>query len=906
MGSLFSGIGGFEVAAQWHGAEVVWQSEIEPWAVELLKQHFPNAKQLGDINEIKGSEIEPVDLITFGSPCFPKGTLVLTDKGYIEIENVKVGMRVLTHRGKWQFVTNVGSKQGETVILRGNHYGLECTPNHPIYTIQEEHTCSVQASGKRGRKTILGETEWVPAQDMLTRLWAVPRRIEPLQMNVPQRKSNHQNPMLEMNEDFYYFVGRWLGDGWVRNGQRAGRPEGQYHGTVCVCDGLDKEDELCGVVSKITEHYSVERENTVVKVKFHNQLCCEWLTANFGKGASNKFISPWVYGLEDKYRARLLQGVFDSDGYKVKNQPNQWRVSTVSKKLAEGLRILGEIQGFSTTVYKIVPPNKTIIEGREVNQKSCYTVSFCGNENRVRCHLQTELHSWYRVLSATETGETKTVYNLTVAGDNSYVADGIVVHNCQDMSVAGNRAGLDGARSGLFREAMRIIKEMRKSTDGEYPKYILWENVPGALTSNKGCDFRAVLEEIAETAVPMPESGKWANAGMVRGGDCDIAWRVLDAQYWGVPQRRKRIFLVGDYRSERSAEILFKPEGVSRHTPSSGEARKRIAADIEKCLNETGGTDGVGDKSCFGFSWTAGSKAGNIGWSENISPTLICDKNSQAICMPSVMVQAYRICSCASNSMKSANPHSGIYKTNKASTIDTSGGNPACNQGGLLICMPCVYDARGNGDGATSPTLVGDHEGRVSDYTSLLCEPIYVRASGQSNAETMKNKSPTINNDKDRAIAFIPIYSIDRAAFNQGKNAQYNFSIRDDGLMQTIVARGPNAVAIPDLACFQGQASPSAEISYSNKTSPTIQCTKQADVLHLKENLTYIVRRLTPGECAQLQGFPPDWHEITNENGKPMPDTAAYKGYGNAVATVCAEYPIAGIIEALQEENKNQ
>ncbi len=440
---------------------------------------------------------------------------------------------------------------------------------------------------------------------------------------------------------------------------------------------------------------------------------------------------------------------------------------------------------------------------------------------------------------------------------------------CVGLSVAGKRKGLADERSGLFTEAIRVIKEMRKSTNGEYPKYILWENVPGALTSNKGCDFRTVLEEIAETEIPMPKSGKWASGGMVRGGECDIAWRVLDAQYWGVPQRRKRIFLVGDYRSERSAEILFKPEGVSGYTSPSGEARKRIAADLEKCLSETGGADGVDYKPCYGFRWTAGSKAGNIGWSENVSPTLTSDGKPQAICMPSVMVQAYRICSCASNSMKSANPHSGIYKTNKASTIDTSGGNPACNQGGLLICMPCVYDARGNGNGATSPTLVGDHESRVTDYTSLLLSPIY---------------------------------SIDRAAFNQGKNAQYNFSIRDDGLMQTIVARGPNAVAIPDLACFQGQASPSAEISYSNKTSSTIQCTKQADVLHLKENLTYIVRRLTPGECAQLQGFPPDWHEITNEQGKPMPDTAAYKGYGNAVATVCAEYPITGIIEALQEE----
>lgn len=133
---------------------------------------------------------------------------------------------------------------------------------------------------------------------------------------------------------------------------------------------------------------------------------------------------------------------------------------------------------------------------------------------------------------------------------------------CQDLSVAGKQSGLDGERSGLFREAVRIIYEMRRATNGVYPAFIIWENVPGAFGSNKGKDFRTVLEEITKGRISMPDSRKWARAGMVRIGGVDVAWRQLDAQYWGIPQRRKRIFLVADFRGQRSAEILFKPRDM--------------------------------------------------------------------------------------------------------------------------------------------------------------------------------------------------------------------------------------------------------------------------------------------------------------------------------------------------------
>jgi len=133
---------------------------------------------------------------------------------------------------------------------------------------------------------------------------------------------------------------------------------------------------------------------------------------------------------------------------------------------------------------------------------------------------------------------------------------------CQNLSIAGNQRGLDGEKSKLFFEAVRIVYEMRGATNGKYPKYIIWENVAGAFSSNKGQDFRRVLEEISKTRIPMPDSGRWANAGMVRSNGGSTAWRMLDAQYWGVPQRRKRIFLVRDFRTDRAGQILFECESV--------------------------------------------------------------------------------------------------------------------------------------------------------------------------------------------------------------------------------------------------------------------------------------------------------------------------------------------------------
>ena len=163
---------------------------------------------------------------------------------------------------------------------------------------------------------------------------------------------------------------------------------------------------------------------------------------------------------------------------------------------------------------------------------------------------------------------------------------------CQDLSVAsGRRLGLAGERSGLFLEAIRIIREMQEATNGEYPKFALWENVPGALSSSSRRDFKAVLEAFADAEVPMPGSGRWANAGMVRGRGVDLAWCVYDAQYFGTAQRRRRIFLVADFRGERAGEILFVPKSLSGYFAAGGTPRQGASA----YAPAGAGTAGAGD-----------------------------------------------------------------------------------------------------------------------------------------------------------------------------------------------------------------------------------------------------------------------------------------------------------------------
>lgn len=327
---------------------------------------------------------------------------------------------------------------------------------------------------------------------------------------------------------------------------------------------------------------------------------------------------------------------------------------------------------------------------------------------------------------------------------------------CQDLSIAGRRAGLDGERSGLFMEQIRIIKEMhdesRRTNQPLRPRFMVWENVPGAFSSNGGEDFRVVLEETARVIVPdtsiprLPSGESWSDAGAVLGDGWSIAWRVHSAEFWGVPQRRRRISLVADFRGTSAPEILFEREGLPRDSDTSGAEAQGVADSTSRGINKA-----------ISFQERGGKPGGGKG-------ILIQDNRTGALSTLNNQSVCYGISPFESNSMKSDNPQSGIYEADTSRTLDLNGGSPSCNQGGMAIVQP-ESELRGGRD-----------EPIVASKASF-----FLQSRSDGIADTL-----VATDYKDPQCV---CYGLDRASFNQGKNAKFNFSVEEE-LAQTITSRG--------------------------------------------------------------------------------------------------------------------
>lgn len=274
--------------------------------------------------------------------------------------------------------------------------------------------------------------------------------------------------------------------------------------------------------------------------------------------------------------------------------------------------------------------------------------------------------------------------------------------------MAGLRLGFGGNRSVLFVDAVRVIQEMRTGTNGMYPTFAIWENVPGAFSSTGGEDFRTVLEKLAritqpDVSIPRPSGrgGRWSKAGAIAGNGWSLAWRQLDAQYWGVPQRRKRIALVVDFGGQRAAEILFE------RTSMSGNSDESI-----KAWEATPGHSQASPSGCNrgGESYTLKIRSG-------------CEGGGKGA----------------------------LVQTEKSATLSTLQDQ--------TLFQPVVYDARGNGDGKIVPTITGDHENRITDYTAIAIErktyneQSFSHYKESDKCSTLKAKAGNIGNGSECLIA---------------------------------------------------------------------------------------------------------------------------------------------------------
>mgnify|MGYP002624024373 CR=1 FL=1 len=449
---------------------------------------------------------------------------------------------------------------------------------------------------------------------------------------------------------------------------------------------------------------------------------------------------------------------------------------------------------------------------------------------------------------------------------------------CQDLSVAGKREGLAGERSGLFRTAIELVHGLRKRTGS--PRYFVWENVPGAFSSNKGLDFRAVLEEVSQTSIPMPTNNKWAEAGMVEWAGGSLAWRVLDAQYWGVPQRRKRIFLVADFGGQSAGEILFEPKGLSGDSAESEGEGQETAGNAGTSVDSASGTltpwdvqsnriqsiygtaaalyggagqgthngavfdtrAGKGIDSASGFKYRQGAKAGNIGYQNGKAPTLELSQNCAVYDMTHADEVMRPVTGDKSNCLNSRMGtggnqvpvvHSYCIAGNTIDRKPQNGGNGNGNQAELAYTLNTV-------DRHAVAYSMG-HDERSAQFTPNKTDPL----------TASDYKQP-------------PIVGALCARDYKGVGNQFV----DEG-----------KIVVGSLCAHDGRGFNGQDVQQNKIVYPAGK-----------------VRRLTPTECERLQGLPDGYTDI-EFNGKPTPDSRRYKALGNGMAQPCADYVIKRIVD---------
>lgn len=641
LGSLFDGIGGFPKC--WedvHGAgTALWASEIEEFPIAVTKTRFPGTEHLGDITKLNGAKLKPVHAVAGGSPCFPAGTLVNTADGMKPIECVSINDKVLSHTGVYRQVLDA-RYTGTKPVLKLKAMGIdeiEATTNHRFLIRTKTR---IWDNVRRTNKRVFSKPQWTELKDI--------HRGDYLCVPIIQTQEN----CLELTREECWLIGRYIADGYLRNGQRPNRPDGSKFNTVTFCIGKGKQDafERHLLTHKAGKYF----DGNVTKYSICDSRLLH-LCEMCGKGAKNKLIPTAILNLPVDLLAEVIDGYMSGDGCCVRGR---YKATTVSRTLAYSLgAAVAKAYRVPYCIYRVNVSETTVIEGRTVNQKTIYQVTFKKDSCKQDKAFYENDCIWVPVNSVSITEEKKAVYDLTVAKDHSFCVLNVAAHNCQDLSVAGKRKGLEGKRSGLFIHQIRVVKEMRESSEQSgadepvWPRYMVWENVPGALSCNGGRDFAAVLEETIRIADPeapgidVPEKG-WPNWGGYRDvdGRWSVAWRVHDAQFWGVPQRRRRISLVADFGGDTAHEILFE--------------RKSLSGDPEPGTEAGEGTPG--------------------------SPAGCADTAEQNHVTP------YCISSYQSNAMQSDNPHSGIYKADVARTLDLNGGSPACNQGGVMV----VYEEK--------------------------------------------------------------------------------------------------------------------------------------------------------------------------------------------------------------------
>ncbi|ELL1533699.1 Dam family site-specific DNA-(adenine-N6)-methyltransferase, partial [Escherichia coli] len=582
-GSVCSGIEAASIAWEPLGMRPAWFAEIEPFPSAVLALRWPHVANLGDMKKLAkkvlAGEIESPDVLVGGTPCFTAGHMVLCKNGYKPIENVCPGDYVVSHLGRLQQVKRVGSKIANTGLLNavGQPLGIRTTNDHPFLAVRWKAQ-NTRKNGTYFKRELLSEPEWRAACDMPGYQWCALTNFNIAFPDICSRFLSEEQAM--------YLAGAYVGDGYIR------RWRGKSKKAVVFginCQKLRKFH--CRIPENI---FSVASEiRGSIKVTLNDTCYANWLNEHFGELSHAKRIPAWV--MSHPLRHVFLQGYLDTDG--TPSGKAGFRINSVSSALAWGVAGLSQTCGYVSSVSFIEVEPKKVIEDRVVNQRNYYQVTICPQKLSRKSRLAHGM--LLRTVKEFKSVGLDTVYNIEVEGDHSYILNGAVVHNCQAFSIAGLRGGLDDERGALTLKYVELANAIddKRAESFLKPAVIVWENVPGVLSSADNA-FGCFLAGLAGEDVPFepgdrPESGKsnafwrwdgktgchvpkWPQCGCIYGPQRKVAWRILDAQYFGVAQRRRRVFVVASARTDLDpATVLFEFEGVRRNiAPSRGEGKE--------------------------------------------------------------------------------------------------------------------------------------------------------------------------------------------------------------------------------------------------------------------------------------------------------------------------------------------
>lgn len=498
---------------------------------EILKEEYLNGEWCStDIREVTADNIPKADCWCFGAPCFTEDTMILTYEGYKRIVDVVVGDLVLTHKGRWRKVTSTMHRDNaELWFVKG--FGILptiTTAEHPYYIAKDKDS----------------DLEFVQIKDITDNVWS--------SICLPDVKDN------SFTSEWWWIAGRYLADGWLSD-----RKERPHSGRVVISCNDQKLDCLVEHIEKAGYHCSITHERSCNKVQIANNQLYEDLMI-FGKYAYGKRIPGIALELPKEKALAFFEGYMSGDGRCDKEE-----ATSVSSALILGMALIALRCGKNHPgIWKSVRPHTAIIENRTVSQRDTYTFRIANRSIKSYERNGYTLRRLYRPIKLHEYG---TVYNISVDEDESYVANGAIVHNCQDFSIAGKRAGLEGDRSSLVREVFRIIEHL---SEEDRPEWLIYENVKGMLSSNRGFDFLSIILEM----------DRWGY---------DTEWQLLNSKLHGVPQNRERVYTIGHLRKYGTKKIF--PIPATNGKDSTGEVKINLIGHREGYHRnlQTFGADGI-------------------------------------------------------------------------------------------------------------------------------------------------------------------------------------------------------------------------------------------------------------------------------------------------------------------------